>query len=136
MTINVRKTRNSLYSKKKRFHRVAAVSLMDLQRSQLPPSASSPVWPLLALTLALTFLVSTQQAIAGSRLADQRNVIFDRYTTEDGLSHAGVKAITQDQYGFMWIGTQEGLNRFDGYKFENFYHRDDIEGTISKSLHK
>ena len=104
---------------------------MDLQCSQLPPSASSPVWPLLALTLALTFLVSTQQAIAGSRLADQRNVIFDRYTTEDGLSHAGVTAITQDQYGFMWIGTQEGLNRFDGYKFENFYHRDDIEGTIS-----
>ena len=104
---------------------------MDLQRSQLPSSATSPVWPLLALSLVLTSLLLTQSVFAGSRLADQRNVIFDRYTTEDGLSHASVTAITQDNYGFMWIGTQEGLNRFDGYKFENFYHNDDESGSIS-----
>lgn len=80
---------------------------------------------------ALIFL--PHSAFAASKLADQRNVIFDRYTTEHGLSHAAITAITQDHYGFMWIGTQEGLNRFDGYKFQNFYHRDDVEGSISNN---
>jgi len=65
------------------------------------------------------------------RLGDQRNVIFDRLTTGDGLSHATVTAITQDKFGFIWIGTQEGLSRFDGYKFETFYHLDDQPGSIS-----
>ena len=40
--------------------------------------------------------------------------------TEAGLSHAGVTVITQDRHGFIWIGTQEGLNRFNGYEFETF----------------
>jgi PAS domain S-box-containing protein len=66
-----------------------------------------------------------------SKLADQRNVIFDRLTTGDGLSHAAVTAITQDRYGFIWIGSQEGLNRFDGYNFETFYHLDDQPDSIS-----
>ncbi|MFN3235822.1 MAG: two-component regulator propeller domain-containing protein, partial [Pseudomonadales bacterium] len=78
-------------------------------------------------------LLNAPTTFAAAKLADQRNVIFDRYTTEDGLSHTAITAITQDKYGFMWIGTQEGLNRFDGYKFENFYHRDDVEGAISNN---
>jgi PAS domain S-box-containing protein len=84
--------------------------------------------PILAMLALFCF---AQPTWATLKLADQRNVIFDRLTTGDGLSHAAVTAITQDQYGYIWIGTQEGLNRFDGYKFETFYHLDDEEGSIS-----
>ena len=65
------------------------------------------------------------------RLADQRHVIFDRLGTEDGLSQAAVTSVVQGQSGFMWIGTQEGLNRFDGYTFKTFYHMDDNDRSLS-----
>lgn len=45
---------------------------------------------------------------------------FARYSIEDGLSHSFVNCIIQDRQGFIWIGTEDGLNRFDGYTFEVF----------------
>ena len=66
-----------------------------------------------------------------SGLADQRNIVFNRLGTEDGLSQTSITAITQDGNGFMWIGTSEGLNRFDGYNFETFFHLDDQAKSIS-----
>ncbi len=42
------------------------------------------------------------------------NVVFQRLSTEQGLSNNSVWAITQDKQGFVWIGTTNGLNRFDG----------------------
>jgi PAS domain S-box-containing protein len=68
---------------------------------------------------------------AASGLADQRNIVFNRLGTEDGLSQTSITAITQDSDGFIWIGTSEGLNRFDGYNFETFFHLDDQDDSIS-----
>ncbi|MCK5056986.1 MAG: response regulator [Candidatus Aminicenantes bacterium] len=42
---------------------------------------------------------------------------FNRITTETGLSQNAVNCIVQDKRGFMWFGTQDGLNRYDGYRF-------------------
>ena len=42
---------------------------------------------------------------------------FSHYGLEEGLSQSTVQAFLQDQEGFPWIGTQDGLNRFDGYSF-------------------
>ena len=39
------------------------------------------------------------------------------YSTEDGLSHERVTSILKDKEGFMWFGTWDGLNRFDGHNF-------------------
>ncbi len=49
--------------------------------------------------------------------ADEGDYKFDRISTEDGLSQSTVFCITQDSKGFIWIGTQGGLNKYDGYSF-------------------
>jgi hypothetical protein len=50
---------------------------------------------------------------------DEKN--FTLYTTKDGLSHNYNNVITQDSYGYIWIATYKGLNRFDGTGFRQFY---------------
>ncbi|SFB90694.1 Signal transduction histidine kinase [Parapedobacter composti] len=47
---------------------------------------------------------------------------FSHYQVEDGLSNNGVLCSAQDRMGFMWFGTKDGLNRFDGYSFKVFQH--------------
>jgi ligand-binding sensor domain-containing protein len=59
------------------------------------------------------------------------STVFQHYTVEDGLSHSTVNCILQDQQGFMWFGTDDGLNRFDGYSFK--VYRNDPEDPDSLS---
>ena len=53
-------------------------------------------------------------------ITPQSNIRFNHLTTEDGLSQSAVTVIFQDKHGFMWFGTQDGLNRYDGYNFKIF----------------
>ena len=48
--------------------------------------------------------------------------MFQHHTVNQGLSQGSVVCILQDNQGFMWFGTQDGLNRFDGYEFTVFKH--------------
>jgi ligand-binding sensor domain-containing protein/signal transduction histidine kinase/DNA-binding response OmpR family regulator len=47
---------------------------------------------------------------------------FSHYQVENGLSNNSVQCSIQDDDGFLWIGTINGLNRFDGYTFKTFYY--------------
>lgn len=47
---------------------------------------------------------------------------FKHFTVEDGLSQNTVAAILQDKKGFLWFGTKDGLNRYDGLSFRRFKH--------------
>ena len=51
----------------------------------------------------------------------QHPIRFDRVTLEDGLSQSTVLDVLQDSRGLLWIATENGLNRYDGYEFETFY---------------
>jgi ligand-binding sensor domain-containing protein/signal transduction histidine kinase len=52
-----------------------------------------------------------------------QNVLrFEHFTSENGLSENFVYAVYQDKNGFLWIGTHDGLNRYDGYGFKKFRH--------------
>ncbi len=54
------------------------------------------------------------------------------YTT-DKLPSSLINCITQDRYGYMWIGTDYGLSRFDGYHFVNYLHDDGDTTTITNN---
>jgi ligand-binding sensor domain-containing protein len=52
----------------------------------------------------------------------QNNLRFEHFTSENGLSENFVYTVYQDKKGFLWIGTHDGLNRYDGYGFKKFRH--------------
>ena len=52
--------------------------------------------------------------------AAQSEIKFTHLTNRDGLSQSTVQTIAKDKYGFMWFGTQDGLNRYDGYSFKPY----------------
>lgn len=52
--------------------------------------------------------------------SNQRDINVKVVDERLGLSHQSVNCFWEDEFGFMWIGTQNGLNRFDGYEVETF----------------
>ncbi len=60
----------------------------------------------------------------------QPNFQFQRINSELGLSSNTVICINQDSKGFLWIGTFEGLNRYDGYDLKIFKHNPDDSTSI------
>jgi len=73
-------------------------------------------------------------------MVDGEGIRFTRITTADGLSQTRVAQIVQGDQGFMWFGTEYGLNRYDGYKFKLFVHDPErpnsLGGTFISALFK
>jgi signal transduction histidine kinase/DNA-binding response OmpR family regulator/streptogramin lyase len=60
---------------------------------------------------------------------------FAHLTINDGLSQSSANDILQDHQGFLWVATQDGLNRFDGYRFEVMRHdADDLRSLSSNNI--
>jgi ligand-binding sensor domain-containing protein len=59
-----------------------------------------------------------------------QNYTIKSFTTADGLPHNNVRAIARDSSGFIWLGTWDGLSRFDGHEFKNYFHEPDDSTSI------
>lgn len=79
--------------------------------------------PILVL-LILCYVLSASAADRGAS-----NYYFSHISGENGLSQSNVKSIIQDSYGFMWFGTKNGLNRFDGTSIVQMNCDDFVAGT-------
>lgn len=66
--------------------------------------------------------------------AIDNNINFNKITIQDGLSQTSVEAIFQDSEGYMWFGTADGLNRYDGKEFKIFRYKDNEKSIPSNYI--
>jgi ligand-binding sensor domain-containing protein len=85
------------------------------------PKSNRILFPILmVLWLITAFLAIPSVAQPASYTVGQASV--REWGVRDGLSQSSVNTILQDHQGFMWFGTQDGLNKFDGHTFKVYEH--------------
>lgn len=85
---------------------------------------------MVALLTLIVLLFPHTKALASDHNINQNPLKFERISIAQGLSQSYVYDITQDQNGFIWIATQDGLNRYDGKNFVYYRH----DSTDKKSI--
>jgi two-component system sensor histidine kinase ChiS len=88
---------------------------------------------MLSMIRHVLLVVFTIGLVSKAESSDDRNK-FRRLSVVDGLSQNSAFEILQDRDGFIWIGTQDGLNRYDGYEFKVFKHDPDDENSLSENM--
>lgn len=81
----------------------------------------------------ILFLIVTQCFLM-SKIYAQGDIYFEHITTHDGLSQNDVNTIYQDKQGFMWFGTHDGLNMYDGYNFTVYNLNEKKKNSINSNL--
>lgn len=81
----------------------------------------------------LLILLYTFSFFAGEFDAQSISNFFEQISTKNGLSQNSVYSIAQDDLGFIWIGTEDGLNKYDGERFVCFYNDPDNPNSLSSS---
>ena len=87
---------------------------------------------LIRIIVAVTFL----QIASISAICQKQNFRFEHLGTDHGLSQSNVICILQDHRGFMWFGTRDGLNKYDGYKFTVYKNDPKNPNSISNNFIK
>lgn len=77
------------------------------------------------------FLIITLIGLNSINVSGESSYFFYHLTTKDGLSNNSVRAILRDSHGFLWIGTEFGLNRYDGYSFKSFLAQPNRPNTMT-----
>jgi signal transduction histidine kinase/ligand-binding sensor domain-containing protein len=63
-----------------------------------------------------------------------RRIRFQHFSLDEGLSQTSVRSLLEDSKGFIWVGTEDGLNRFDGYRFEVFRPDPEDSNSLSEGI--
>jgi ligand-binding sensor domain-containing protein len=78
------------------------------------------------------------QGLESARLKPWGNVpyrlAFQSFTTSDGLCSNTINCLYQDKSGLLWIGTDDGVNRYDGYSFMSFRHNDATSNSLADNV--
>jgi signal transduction histidine kinase/ligand-binding sensor domain-containing protein/DNA-binding response OmpR family regulator len=86
----------------------------------------SKFYKIICLFSQLIFIIS----VSFAQIDELR---FNRLSTSDGLASNGINDIIQDSHGFIWLATNNGLHRWDGYKIRIFLHDPNDSSTLSSS---
>ncbi|RFS26676.1 histidine kinase [Chitinophaga silvatica] len=84
-------------------------------------------------TLVFRYFICTIMILMLFERNSAQSIYFRHYEVENGLSNNSVITSLQDKKGFMWFGTPDGLNRFDGYNFRIFRINEDSSNTMSNN---
>jgi ligand-binding sensor domain-containing protein len=79
------------------------------------------------LLIVISFLLWFPVVVTGQTVISESKI----FTVKEGLSQSHINALLQDSRGFIWIGTEDGLDRFDGYEFITFNHQPQIRFPIT-----
>ncbi|MFK7974534.1 MAG: two-component regulator propeller domain-containing protein [Halioglobus sp.] len=105
------------------FYRLEGPTVFRLPRLIAFPAIAAKYWLAVFLALALP---------AASANAAQPPMVFTHLSTAQGLSQATVNDILQDAQGFMWLATENGLNRYDGNRVKSYHRqRDNPDGLAA-----
>ncbi|MFT4930069.1 MAG: ligand-binding sensor domain-containing protein, partial [Phenylobacterium sp.] len=94
-------------------------------------NSSVSVFSRLPLSFFFTSIIGLLAICYSALSSAQSNIRFDPLAQQAQLSQSTVNALWQDKLGFMWIGTQGGLNRYDGYTMKVFRHDPDDANSLS-----
>ena len=78
-------------------------------------------------------LIVFQLVFTANFYAQQVEIRFNHLSINDGLSQSTVYCILQDNQGYIWVGTQDGLNKYDGYSIDQYKHQIDNNQSLSNS---
>ena len=79
-------------------------------------------------------LVCVLMLCATPSWASITDYVVKQWNIKDGLPSQSLKSVVQDQQGYMWLGTQFGLSRFDGYEFKNYRHSNTDPYSLPNNL--
>ncbi len=82
------------------------------------------------LSTAIMLVICFALSFGRSGIAQVRNYAFQQLTEEQGLSQDFLYTLTQDQRGFLWIGTGAGLSRYDGHEIKVFSTNDSLSANF------
>ena len=71
---------------------------------------------------ATLFLIMNATFSFNANAQKVSDFIFDTYLIKEGMSQSTSMSIYQDKVGYIWVGTQAGVDRFDGYTFKQYAH--------------
>ncbi len=71
--------------------------------------------------------------ISLNSFAQKQNLKFNHISIDDGLSQNAIVSICQDKYGFMWFGTENGLNRYNGYNITIYKNDPDDSSSLTNN---
>ncbi len=112
---------------------IAACSSAVIPATAEQSPAPSSDWEQISTDIQLTYPSTAliPRTVGGLRTSSEQRVAFEHISVEHGLSQSSVNCILQDDKGFLWFGTNDGLNKYDGYSFTVYGAGEDTANSLS-----
>ena len=88
------------------------------------------------IIFSFLLILVTYSTISQDFSGTNQSLKFKQFSLVDGLSQSSVLCIMQDSKGYMWFGTRDGLNKYDGHTFKTYRHNYKDKNSISNSFIK